>query len=452
MATFSQNNHQLVFVGKDVAKTTTTIAALADGEIALFTPGGTMYTEATADAGDVFGIYLGRAAALGPLRTPFFSKADVVSVSKKAYVAPTEQLDYIGSNGTSGSIEVNNNTVYRATIELDKGRPTTNLGGVYVKDMVFESDASANQAEIALGLAASGIANMSREAEQSVKFAAINDVALASDFVFDATFEITGTKGSKTLLSAAATPAYNTGTALAVGDYLRIGTATGAIGGAVALTSDVYKVVALPTTTTITLDRPLQTDTGLYTIANGAITVIPSATGLAADWGVSLAAQTLAWSNGQIEDAQVQFDVSLDADSFGATPLVNSVVSTPGTGTYRQVAELEWFANGNNGDIFRNEVRNGFPFTGNALAAETYDVIEIALERGRTDSLGYVNSPQVISLFVDSGKDTAGHYALAATADDITDMLEDLLAGVPVYGGAVTANGGALVDGDLALI
>jgi hypothetical protein len=449
MANFSQNNHQTVFVGKDVAAedTTKTIAALNDGEVKLFTPGGVRVietggsaagNEVVAAAGDVFGIYLGRAAALGPLRTPFFSKADVTSVSRKEYVAPTEQLDYIGSNGTSGSIEVNNNTVYRATIELDKGRPNTNLGGVYVKDMVFESDANATQSEIALGLAASGFANMSREAEQSIRFAAINDEAGVP--LGTGAGDVTFVAGSKVTQWGDVTDA-TINAAPVVGDYLRAGTA---------VTADTYKIVAIDTAAhTVTLDAPYRGSTA--TLLNAAVELIPSASGLAAEWGVSLAAQTLAWSNGQIEDAQVQFDVSLDADSFGATPLVNSVVSTPGTGTYRQVAELEWFANGNNGDIFRNEVRNGFPFTGNAVAGETYDVIEIALERGRKDSLGYVNSPQVISLFIDAGKNTSGHYALAATADDITDVLEDLLEGVPVYGGAVTANGGALAAGDLDL-
>ena len=217
-----------------------------------------------------------------------------------------------------------------------------------------------------------------------------------------------------------------------------------------AVTADTYKIVAIDTTAhTVTLDAPYRGATEV--IVNAAAELIPSASGLAAEWGVSLAGLDLIFVNGKIEDTQAVWDVSLDADSFGVTPLVNSVRATPGTGTYKQVAELEWFANGNNGEAFRNEARNNFPFTGNALAAETYDVIEIALERGRKDSLGYVNSPQVISLFIDSGKDTSGHYALAATTDDITDSLEDLLAGVPVYGGAVTANGGALADGDLAL-
>ena len=280
MANFSQNNHQTVFVGKDVAKTTTTIAAIADGEIALFTPGGTMYTEATADAGDLFGIYLGRAAALGPLRTPFFSKADVTSVSRKQYVAPTEQLDYIGSNGTSGSIEVNNNTVYRATIELDKGRPNTNLGGVYVKDMVFETGAAATQADIALGLAASGFANMSREAEQSIRFAAINDEAGIALGTGAGT--VTFVAGSKVTQWGDVDDA-TTNAAPVVGGYLRAGTA---------VTADTYKIVAIDTVAnTATLDAPYRGDTAV--LGNTAVENILSAAGLAAEWGVSLAGLSL---------------------------------------------------------------------------------------------------------------------------------------------------------------
>ena len=437
MANYSQNNHQQVLVGKDVAKTTTTIAALNDGEIAIFTPGGTMYTEATADAGDMFAIYLGRAAALGPLKSEAFSKADVTRVSKKAYVAPTSQLDYVGSNGTSGAIETNNNTVYRATIELDMGRPETNHSGVYVKDMVYKTDASATQSEIALGLAASGYANLSREAEQSVAFKALCDDA--GDALGTGMDTITFTKGSK-IVTATDVDDATTNPAVLVGGFLRAGTA---------VTDDVYKIVAIDATAnTITLDAPFRGES--VSGVDTAFESITAADGAAGNWGVSLAAGTLDFVVGKVNDKQATWKLSLDADSFGATPLVNSVKSTPGTGTNQQVAQLEYFANGNNGELYRNEVRNAFPFTSNVVAGETYDVIEIEVDKGRSGLIATSN-PQVISLFIDSGKDTSGHYALAATSDDITDMLEDLLAGVPVYGGAVTANGGALADGDLAL-
>ena len=44
---------------------------------------------------------------------------------------------------------------------------------------------------------------------------------------------------------------------------------------------------------------------------------------------------------------------------------------------------------------------------------------------------------------------TAPNYAIAGTTDDITDVLEDLLDGVPVYN--ASKNGTALADGDLAI-
>lgn len=433
MTNFSQNNHQQVLVGKDVAKTTTSIAAIADGEIALFTPGGTMYTEATADAGDVFGIYLGRAAALGPLKSTYFSKADVTRVTKKAYAAPTAQLDYIGTNGTTGSIAVLNNTVYRATIETDKGRPETNIGGVYVKDMVYKSDAGATQSEIALGLTGSAYFNFSREAEETIAFAAICDNAgVAND---SGTGAITATKGSKVI--SAATDIDDDMTA---GDFIRFGTAT---------TAPMYKLVSFDTTAnTATLDRPYAEATQVW--GTTATEWVSAALGAAANWGISLTAVTLSFNVGKMSDRISTWDLSLDSASFGATTLLNSTTAAPGTGTYRQVAELEWFANGNVGELFRNEAKDNFAFTAHANDAETYDVIEIEIDKGR-NSLIATSNPQTISLFIDSGKDTSGHYALAATTDDITDMLEDLLIGVPVYGGAVTANGGALADGDLAL-
>jgi len=408
MANFSQNETQMVLVGKNVAKTTTTIAAIADGEIALFTPGGTMYTESTADAGDVFAIYLGRATALGPLRTEYFSKADVTSVVRKAYVAPTEQLDYIGSTGSAGSIRVSNNTVYRATVALDQNLPETSEGGIKIKDLVYESDSDAAQSEIALGLANSGYKNLSREAEEEIVFAAICDDA--GDALGTGMNAMVWTKGSK-IVTADDVDDATTNPAIAVGGFLRAGTT---------VTSDVYKIVAIDATAnTITLDSPFRgaSISGVDT----AYESITAADGAAGNWGVSLTAQ-------------------------------NSTTSTPGNGTNNQVAELEYFSNGNNGEVYRNNARNNFPFTANTVAGETYDVIEINIDRGRSGLIATSN-PKTISLFITSSKTTSGnnHYALAAATDDITDMLEDLMIGVQVFGGAVTANGGALADGDLAL-
>lgn len=438
MTNFSQNNVQLVLVGKDVAKTTGAISGINNGEIALFTPGGTMYTEATADAGDQFQILLGRGSNLEPLKSPVFSKADVKRVTRKTYAAGSVQLDYVGFNGSTGSIEVNNNTVYRATINVIESPETTN-GGVLVKDMVYKSDAGATQAEIADGLFASVVANFSRQVEKGIGFEML--MAAGSDAAVGTSVNnVVFTNGSKTI-SADDIDDGTGSAAFAVGDYIRVGTAA---------TDEVYRITAIDATAnTATLSVPFQGTT--QTIADTGLKRITAASAASLACGISLTGLTMDWSNGKITNKLSRWSLNLDSDSFGATTLTNSTTPSFGTGTYRQVAELEYFANGNTGEIFRNEAKNNFAFTPMADSAETYDCIEIELERGRTDSLAYVNSPQVITLFIDSGKDTSGHYSLAATADDITDMLEDLLAGVPVYGGAVTANGGALADGDLAL-
>ena len=437
MTNFSQNNHQLVLVGKDVAKTTTTVAALNDGEIALFTPGGTMYTESTADAGDLVQIVLGRGSSQEPLKSPVFSKADVTRVTRKAYAAGSVQLDYIGFNGSTGSIEVNNSTVYRASINIIESPETTN-GGVLVKDMSYSSDSSATQAEIADGLFASVVGNFSRQDEKAIGFEML--MAAGSDTaVPTGTVSFTFTNGSKTISATDIDDATGTA-ALAVGDYLRIGTAA---------TDEVYRITAIDATAnTATLSVPFQGTT--QSIVDSSLKVIVAASAATVACGIKLTGLTMDWTNGKITNKLSRWALSLDADSFGATTVTNSTTPSFGTGSYRQVAELEWFANGNNGDIYRNEAKNSFDFTPMSSSAETYDCIEIELDKGRSGIIATSN-PQVITLFIDSGKDTSGHYALAATTDDITDMLEDLLAGVPVYGGGATANGGALTTDDLAL-
>jgi len=57
----------------------------------------------------------------------------------------------------------------------------------------------------------------------------------------------------------------------------------------------------------------------------------------------------------------------------------------------------------------------------------TYRTITIEFQDGRTDSMGYVNTPKVVTLAIPSA--TVPNYAVTGTADDITDVLEVLLYG-----------------------
>jgi hypothetical protein len=445
MANFSQNDHQMILVGKDVAITASPGSpnGLADGEIRCFTPGGTVIAEGTI-ANDEFVVVLGRGSNDTPLVSPKIKKDWVKRISKKDYTAPTAQLDYVGYNGTSGSIVTNNNTVYRASIALEES-PTTNHGGVYIKDMVYSSDSSATQAEIAIGLAGSGVGNFSREYDKSISFKAIcnSAVTAANDFVNN----ITVVNGSKVVSVATAITWGAGATTLAIGDFVRMGSN----GAGTALTDDVYKVTAVDTTNlNFTVDRPVQITSQVLTAASSDAEVIAAATGAAADWGVSLTGLTLDFKLGKIDNAVAKWNLSLDADSFGATTLTNSTTATPGSGSYNQVAELEHFLNGNNGENFRTGEPNIYSYTKMAQSSETYDLIVIEFEKGRTDSLGYVNSPQSLIIAVPAADTNGAWYeGSSGTADDTTDVLEDLLEGVPAYTTQNNFDGSALTTDDL---
>lgn len=448
MANFATNDHTMVIVGKTGnALTGTTINTLADGEVRCFSPGGTLKTEGTI-VNEEFVIAMGRGTSDTPLVSQKIKKDWVTRISKKDYAADTQQVDYIGYTGTTGSIAVSNNTVYRATINMIEGNDT-NHGGVYVKDLVYESDSAATQAEIAIGLTGSGINSFDREVKNSsgnapIMFAALCNEGVTTANCFDN--DATVTKGSK-VFSVSTNLQYNSGAGTAaVGDFVRLGTAAGAV-GATALGSDVYRIESI-SSTFVTVDRPIQVASGTYTAAGNMAEVLTAAEGAAANWGIELAGQDLDWKLGKINDRLVKWDLKLDSDAFGATTLTNSAVATLGTGTYNQVADLEWWAMGNNGEAFRKGEPNIYSYTPMAASGSTYDIITIEMEKGRNDSLGYVNSPQVIHLAIPTGG-TAGGWTLSTVSNATPDVIEDLLDGVPAYTTANSFDGTALTGGDL---
>jgi len=415
MNTFSQKDYQSLLVGKagDVTTAATTINALADGEIGIFTPAGVKLTEAAATTSTRFILAVGRGTGVAPLQTPVIDPTKVTRKGKKVTAAAAEQVDYIGYNGTSGSIEVANSTVYRASINLNQSI-TSNHGGLYIKDMVYKSDASATQEEIAQGLVKSAIANFSREADQVIKFERVVDHAGTE--ALGAADTIVATKGSKyvTITESGGVLPY----LFVVGDYIRFGTA---------VTSPVYKITATTVTVAdggvLTLDTEVQANFA-PTAGIGTCEYITAAQAAAGTWGLKLTGVAQPFSKGKLKYKKVRWTTSLSTDGFGATAITKSATASEGIGTYEQIAELEWFVSGNNGEIFRMGEPNIYAQT--SLVANTgYDLIDVEFEDGRKDSLGYVNTPKRVTLAVPS---TTPDWA-TSLADDITDVLEVLLYG-----------------------
>ena len=406
MATFAQKDHQFLLVGKSGNVTTKagTIAALKDGEIGVFNAGGVSLTEATAATTDRFVIAVGRGANLPPLMSSYINKADIKKGTRKVTVAATEQVDYIGYNTSANAIEVNNDTVYIAKLNIHEPI-TQNHGGIYIKDLVYKSSSSATQAEIADGLIKSAIANFSREAYPAIKFERVT----SSTVTAATTGTLAVVNGSKFVTAASD---IDNGGAV-VGDYLVI-------------SGVAYKIVAINVggAEVAELDIPYQGATN-SAVADASVGFITAANAALGNWGIKMTGVAQPFVVGKKHYYKMRWTTTLDSASFGATVITNSVSSNEGTGVYEQIAELEWFVNGNNSEFFRMGEPNIFPLN-SMVANEPYDVIDIEFEDGRTDSLGYVNSPKKVTLAIPNA---TPDWATTGFADDVTDVLEVLVFG-----------------------
>lgn len=444
---FSQNQVQHLLIGKSSTSLTASAvkpAGMNTGEIGAFTKGGTKLLGAGAVAGTPFVLYKEMADG-SLLKSDVLSTANVEKIIRKAAVAATEKLEYYGYNGVSGSFEALDETFYRIKIEMKEGYTANDHGTTYVKHAIYESDASAVQSEIALGLAKNGNANFSREVKNSssnppIMFKAICNTALDTANCMDET--ITVTKGSK-FVSVANDYDYNTGTDLVVGDFIRIAdTDTTA-----ALTDAVYKIIAISanvvsTTDMLELDRPYTGTSGTRTHANDSTQAITIAQGAAADWGIALAGQAQDFTVGKIGYKKIDWVSGIEGTT--STTYTSSTSATPGINVYEQIAELEWFCQGNEG----NFTRKGYPFIDNPRAEvenTTYETIDIIYNDENSNLVGANKNRKVLTLAIT----TSNPAFFTDNTNGLAVMLEGLLAGTPVYGGLITASGGALAAGDL---
>lgn len=417
MATSNQKDIQLLFLGGVATKTTGGIDTLNVAEIGLFTPAGTRLTEATAATATEFIIVqdrgTGELVVSGTIK-----KANIVTAIRKTHDAATEQVNYIGSNGTAGSINLINDNEYHVRISIREGL-TSNHGGLYLKHGWFNSDASTSQSEVSIGMTGSLVQNFRKEADSMIAFAAITDEATAAAYDFDETASFTN--GSK-WFSVATDIDYNAGTQVVVGDFVRVGaTAT----SAVAVTSDTYEILEI-SGLNIRVDRPIQVASGARVTGSSYTQVITVAQGAAANWGISLTGVAAKFTVGKFLYTKISWDLSIE--NFGTTQFTNPTAATEGTGNEAQVAEMEWFLQGNEGEFFRKGEPNIFPQR--ADTSGDYDLIDLIYEEIYTGSI--VSGP-IRKVHTFATPETTPNYALSATADDITDVLEVLVFG--------TANG-----------
>ena len=419
MALRIQRNVERVFVPSDVSVTATkagkTWDELSTGEIAMFSPGGTCVDTTTALTYDT--LYLGYKSSNAEL-----IKSDPITVSTiknykgKKSAAATEQIDYIGYNGTSGSITVTDSNLYMIRLWFT-GDTEKAFMEQLMKYGVYKSDATATQEEITLGLAANLYANMKNEREYRVNVEVVNG-GTTSASSGGAWTVVNGSKYVSVVESSGAAAdagKYNSdGSTLAVGDYIRFGHAT-------TKTFPVYRVAAITgegtAACTVTLDREYVGTSG--SVAFGSVGCMASATALAANFGIKLTGVAKPWKLGWKPYNKVMWRTEIM--DFGSTTVTESQKPTKGTGTYYQVAEAEWFAQGFEGGDSQYRTRAFAPAyeaRADAESAHYYSILTFDFKDEMQSEIGpLVNSPKSIMLCLNVGG-TAGS---AITATSFTD-------------------------------
>jgi len=380
----NQKNITQLVVGKDLDLVTSgeSRADLVAGKIGVFANGLNVGKTTALVAGDTFKVTFMNVDG-NIIESPEIEYSLIRNKAANDYVADTEQKTVIGFDGTSGAIEVANSSDYYIHLFRKDFSKTYGEHNLYKLVAAYKSDASATETEIADALLANAVKNLGVEKARSgvevTKVGRLNDSTVTAANAFDN--DATVVNGSKNV-TVSTNLQYNTGAGTAVvGDYVRMGS----VGGGTALTSSVYKIVAI-NSTTITLDAPVLEASGTYAAATADLEVIPSATAVAGSWGLFFESAPGKFEPGLFRYDKITFKVSL-SEAFGSTPVTDLAVASKGTGTYRSVAETEWFLNGNRGETFRVAK---YPVSGrtlNATVGKTYEAITLSFVNDNATSV-----------------------------------------------------------------
>ena len=375
-----------LFVGANIAKTAAagnvinSVASLGNGEIAVVNPvNNVQLTTAGLPAG-LDGFKLIQRSGNRLIHSDVVKAGTVrkYTISLPATFPATEQVDYIGYNGTAGSIaDLIANNIY--TVRLYVLDSTINgFMQQKIKEGFWKSGAAApNQRAVAKNLVESLIKNYSREPVQDIRFERINSGAL-----LDAIGVLTATvvNGSKAVVFSGDATAIVT-----VGSLLRIG-------GTGAGTTPVYVVESVDAgvgaARVYTLDIPYQGATATIAAAN--IETVNEG-----NWGIQIAGVAQAY-DGKFFGEPTVWKTTIDFTDNQLTTVTNATAASPGTGNYDVLARLEKELQADE-YVYRNFIEGAPVDRTDVLAGTTYDVVVIEYDGEIESGLGTtVKSPKTL--------------------------------------------------------
>lgn len=272
---------------------------------------------------DKFFIVQGKGATQPLMKSPVLTKGSV-AISASKFKAAVQQVTYVGYNLTTGSLPTANLTDFWIKIRkrdndaANRSQPMSLFAGP------VKTDATGTQEELAFALAKSGLKNFADEpANGYLKFEVVSNGTLAAI----GTATLAATNGSKLLT-------YSAAHSLAVGDLVFIAGAT-------------YKVAAVPSATTVTLNIAFQGTTvaalatgTTYATTHGKLTV-PTAFGI------------------RLTGVEAPFDVNAFRDYYAnrwttsfsdSSTLITVSGAQNGNGVWQQVAMDEYLNYGFEGE------------------------------------------------------------------------------------------------------
>jgi hypothetical protein len=170
---------------------------------------------------------------------------------------------------------------------------------------------------------------------------------------------------------------------------------------------------------TLTLDIPFQGAD--VSIAIGSTEYIAAADVATSEMGVKITGVASEFDTGKMH-YYPGTSWSLNLRDFGTTTLTNSVAQDPGKGVYEQVAELEFFMQGNGGNTMRAPEPHVFTRRSSAVVGATYDLYEIAYTTKEERGYGAMHAPKHITVAAITG---AGTWVNAA-GTGFVDTIEKL--------------------------
>ncbi len=391
----TQNSIMNLLVAKAIARTGTTAldpaaaTYLIDGEVAVVDLDGTILDSTTVVGKQAVRIIQSQGATLPSIQSPVINRNGAKTYSGKAYTAPTLQVDYIGYNVTTnaGSIDVINDNGYEIMIH-DTNSAAYGTNGID-RFGFYVSDSTATQEEIWTGLAVNLYQNTARVINKPFIVERVASVIAGTDTT-GAAGTLTFVNGSTTVTASVS----STGNGIAVGAYVKTDDAA-------VDTGVLYKVTAILSATTFSIDIPYQGASAAFTAGNASVYTAALLT--AGSLGIKLTGIAPVFVSPQSTEPYVnRWNVILR--NMGATTTTNVTAGTEGVGSYPYTASLEYFLLGNEGFISRNDIPYVNP-RASVILGSTYGFITLEWDSVATGTIfnKEANSKQLLIAFATGG-------------------------------------------------